>query len=273
MYPSYHSVKSPDGIDIYYEKILGKKEITVVLLHGLGGELTAWNEEREKLTKKGFSTIAIDLRGHGFSGRPHDPAQYEMSYFVQDVEEVIKVEHVEKYILVGHCFGGMVTLSYVTSSTQKPLGIILVDTSYKAPFLSTLHADPILLQKMFKILASVTPDTHKNEQVDFSFFQGTTDFSISRLLSDILRTSLKSYFLLCEVIVGFNILDLLQKISVPTLIMEGTQDHIMPPAIAQELNGRIKNSEMVYIKGGNHIVIINNPGEVAGNIVQFLKQL
>ncbi|MBI2622701.1 MAG: alpha/beta fold hydrolase, partial [Candidatus Levybacteria bacterium] len=87
------------------------KKRYLVFLHGLGSDLTAWKSERETLRNLGFPTLALDLRGHGLSGRPDNESAYELGNFVKDVLSVLEKEGIEKPVLVGHCFGGMVAIA------------------------------------------------------------------------------------------------------------------------------------------------------------------
>src|SRR3989344_1665595 len=104
-------IKSFDGVKINYE-VSGKNENCLVFLHGLGGDLNAWKNERKFFKKKNISTIAIDLRGHGKSERPKSYESYGLDKFAMDVYFVLKKKRKKKFILVWHCFGGIVSMNF-----------------------------------------------------------------------------------------------------------------------------------------------------------------
>jgi pimeloyl-ACP methyl ester carboxylesterase len=264
-------LKSFDGTKIYYEvRGDGKRKNCLVLLHGLGGDLTAWDKEVEYFNSEGLSTIAIDLRGHGLSGRSKKSEFYKFTNFARDVVEVMKKEGFKKYSLIGRCFGGMVSLFLEAKYPKSSNNLILVDTSYKPPrFVEPVVRNPYLF-KIFRLITKIVPDLRLKGHVNFDNFIGTNDIDLRRIISDVLHVSLKSYLLISENLVGYNAIDLLDKISVPTLVIEGKEDTIFPPEIAEKLKERIENSEIGYIDKANHILVINNPLDLAREIERFL---
>ena len=102
-------IKSSDGTHINYEISRTKKNNHwLIFIHGAGGDLTAWRKERYFFHKKGYSTIAIDLRGHGKSERPKLLIDYSLDNFAQDVNTVLKHEKINNFSIISHCFGSMI---------------------------------------------------------------------------------------------------------------------------------------------------------------------
>lgn len=267
------SIKSFDGTTIYYEIDLSPHKKYLVFLHGLGGDLTAWNKERDGFRKLGYKTLALDLRGHGLSGRPKHIESYNMEYFTNDVIEILKKEKIEKPVIIGHCFGGMVTIALEGIHPGTSQALVLVDTSYKSPYFSGIVAHNILLNKIVSLITKHTPKKHLLKHTDYSKFFGTSDFDLKRILNDILHTSLRSYLLSVENILSYDAKTLLGKISVPTLIVEGANDLIFPPKVAEDLASRIKTAELDFIPNANHILVLNNPLDLVTTITRFLKKI
>ena len=105
-------IKSFDGTQINYDISKKESDSYLVFIHGVGGDLAAWKKERNLFHKKGYSTIAIDLRGHGKSGRPKLLKDYNLKFFARDIQTVLKHEKIKDFSIVGHCFGGMVTMIF-----------------------------------------------------------------------------------------------------------------------------------------------------------------
>ena len=112
-------LKSFDGTKIYYNYSRGSKEPTLVFLHGIGGNWTVWKKEIEFFQKEGFSTIALDLRGHGMSEAPEPEERYKISYFSKDVHAILKKENITYFVLIGHSLGGAVALTYCQLYSQN----------------------------------------------------------------------------------------------------------------------------------------------------------
>ena len=102
---------APDGVPIAtYD--LGDPDGPVVLaVHGFASSAyanwiaTGWVRE---LNRAGYRVLAIDQRGHGRSGKPHDPAAYSMALLVQDVQTVLDTYLIDEAVYVGYSLGARV---------------------------------------------------------------------------------------------------------------------------------------------------------------------
>lgn len=261
-----------DGATIHYHVSYGKKKKWLIFLHGLGGDLTAWRKERRYFDSLGLSTIALDLRGHGLSQRSQEKDFYKLTNFAKDISVLIQAEKIDDCVLVGHCFGGMVSISFGATFPQLPTSLILVDTSYRPPFISSNFVERTFLKIILDLFAMYLPNFKEKGHANFLKFTNTPDLSSRRLLSDILHTSLRSYLLICENMIDYNAQALLSKIIKPTLVIDGTADSIFPPDVAEAIKERIKRSELDLIEGANHILILNNPADLNESIHSFLKK-
>ncbi|HBQ50513.1 hypothetical protein A3B42_00390 [Candidatus Daviesbacteria bacterium RIFCSPLOWO2_01_FULL_38_10] len=264
--------ESFDGAKIYYHKTEKDKNKWLVFLHGFGGDLTAWSKERSYFSKLGISTIALDLRGHGLSEKSDKKDFYKLENFAKDLKELLKIESINNAVIIGHCFGGMVAIYFQAKFPNNSKGLVLVDTGFKPPFISNNPVAKVFADYLIRLLQSL-PDIKVAGHADFNKFQGTNDINFQRILSDILHTSLRSYLLLCSNFIKLDAGKLLDKIIVPTLVVEGTKDSIFPMEIAKYLHKRIETSELDLIEGANHIIVINNPVELEESIAEFLKKI
>ncbi|MBI2033283.1 MAG: alpha/beta hydrolase, partial [Candidatus Levybacteria bacterium] len=267
------SVQSHDNISIYYEiDFIHNCKNYLIFLHGLGGDLTAWKNERDAFRALGYPTLALDLRGHGLSEHPHTEKAYHLDNFARDVLTIMEKEKVKKAVIVGHCFGGMIALTLEGKHPKTSDSLILVDTSYKAPSWGAVFAHHILLTKILNLLANHAPNVGSPGHTDYSKYIGSSDFNAYRIYHDLMNTSLRTYFLICEQLTQYDATTLLKKILIPTLVIEGGKDSIFPPHIAQELSDRLKTSHMELIPNANHVLVINNPKDVVKDIYKFLKK-
>ena len=267
-------IKSFDGATIHYEVIrLDNQKPCLFFLHGLTGNLTAWKEERKFFEDLGISSIAMDLRGHGKSGRSNDLAFYKMENFVKDVLSVIKNEKFEKYVIVGHCFGGMVSILLESKYPKTGECLVLVDTSYKPPAFEEPIKKNIFFEYIFNLMTKNIPSMVLKGYVNYDDYVGTGDLNMRRIGHDILHTSLKTFLAISGELQEYDASKLLGKIEIPTLIIEGEKDIIFPPPIAEYLQKRIKGSYLEIMPGENHVVVINNPMDLSREIYGFLEAL
>ena len=119
--PSYGNFfESFDGTKIYYEEIGAGKPI--VLLHGFIVNATMWKIDlRQKLVKAGYRVIVPDLRGNGYSDKPHDEKMYANEAEVKDIRALMKHLKIAKYDLMGYSRGSILAAKLMTkdSSVQK----------------------------------------------------------------------------------------------------------------------------------------------------------
>ena len=127
--PTPQSVMSPDGIPIATYDLGDPDGPVVVAVHGFASSASAnwiatgWVRE---LHRAGYRVIAIDQRGHGRSGKPHDPAAYSMDLLVQDVRTVLDTYLIDEAAYVGYSLGARVgwhaSLSGAHTITRAVLG-------------------------------------------------------------------------------------------------------------------------------------------------------
>ena len=263
-----------DNSKIFYKNFPdGKKKTTLILLHGLGGDMEAWMKDVEIFQKLGYSVIAVDLRGHGRSERPADENSYNFKRFAQDVVEIIEQEKVRSPIVLGHCFGGVIAMMIELYFPKVLKALILIDTTYKPHFLAKGFSEHASLQYLLRVAIKLAPTIHDASVRDYEPFVGTKDIDIRRLWGDITHTSLKSYLLASELLINMPAEKFLEKITVPTLVVEGIEDTIFPLELAAVMYERIKHSAIDFIEDANHILVLNNPGELAATVDRFVENL
>lgn len=268
-------LSSFDGTRIFYDYHKGKKE-TLIFIHGWPLNHTVWDKEVKYCRKKNYGTIIVDLRGHGKSDKPSDINAYHINNFARDISEIIKRINIKKPVLVGHSFGGMIVLKFVEIFPKKVKAIILIDTSFESPL------KDILLFKFFKL----TPITnyllqfigkHKSlqkkyfKEVEFSRLKKHSDFFY--WLKGARQTALGSIIACLKEMLEFDESKILNKIRIPTLILEGEKDKKIPKKVAIKMYKKIKGSKLVVIKKGTHDTNIKNSGQINRAITTFLLDL
>lgn len=119
--------KDVNGAKIYY-KTIGQGEPILFLHGGPGLEHSYFLPHFNELAKK-YKLIFFDYRGHGKSDGDIDSAHIQLSYFVKDVEEMRKAFGIERVILVGHLFGGLLAESYALQYPSHVQSLILISPS------------------------------------------------------------------------------------------------------------------------------------------------
>jgi pimeloyl-ACP methyl ester carboxylesterase len=113
-------VEATDGIRIAYERV--GQGPPVLLVHGFASskeqnwKSTGWYGS---LTEAGFSVVAIDNRGHGESGKPHDPLFYSHDRMAEDVATVMDAAGIKSAPYVGYSMGGLIGLRFLALFPER----------------------------------------------------------------------------------------------------------------------------------------------------------
>src|SRR5262245_28054830 len=118
-----------DGVAVSYED-LGHGE-PLVLLHGVTESRESWHEAGyvEQFMRRGRRLILVDGRGHGRSGKPHDPAAYSGRSRAADVIAVLDHAGIGRAALMGYSMGGVVALA-AASCHPKRVGSLIVNGAH-----------------------------------------------------------------------------------------------------------------------------------------------
>jgi pimeloyl-ACP methyl ester carboxylesterase len=100
----------------------------LVLVHGFGGAKEDFSDQLDDLARD-HRVVTLDLRGHGESDGPEDPARYSLDRFAADLSNVLDALDIDSCWLLGHSMGGMIVRRFVLASPQRVDALILMDTS------------------------------------------------------------------------------------------------------------------------------------------------
>ncbi len=262
------SVKSFDGTRIAYS-VKRKGKVFFVFIHGLGSDYTVWKKITNFISEKGYSTIAIDLRGHGHSERPQKKEAYILDNFARDINEVLLKEKVKKFVICGHCYGGVVAITFQKLFPNKAEAYVLISTTSKAPnSMKLLTMNPLALA-LHRLMPREAEKKHRN----FDIYIGTGDWDVKRLYSDITTTSIKSWFSTFRSMSKFDGRQSLMTMDKPCLILAGEKDSILRIKESKKIHSLVKRSELKIIPNENHIIPITNLQAIQREIALFLDSL
>ena len=269
-------------IEIYYED-LGSGQ-PVVLIHGFPLSGHSWEKQTAMLLDNGFRVIAYDRRGFGASSQPS--SGYDYDTFAEDLDKLMTTLDLRDAVLVGFSMGtGEVTRYLSTFGSERVSRAILIGSI--PPFLLKTDDNPEGVdQSVFdEIKAAIVKDRPSYFTTFFENFYNTDKLgggilSTARITDEAVQMS-------WNVAVGASAIatlkcvdtwltdfrDDLPKIDVPTLIIHGDADRILPLASTSErLPQLIKNSRLVVINDGPHAIGWTHADEVNPEILKFLRE-
>ena len=262
------------GVEIYYEVCPALAGAPILFfLHGLGGDVDAWRLVRDPLLTRGFSTIAMDLRGHGYSGHPTSTSAYKMELLLRDILAVLEAEQVEKVVMVGHSGGAVLALRFTLQHPSKLAGLVLLAGSYAPPHYLRSHVLRHISNTLIATGAWLSPKATAPWHSPYPVGKHHKEYEMRGLVRTIYHNSLRSYLLILQQLADVNLKDDLGRITAPTLIVAGEKDGIYPVTLSHYMHERIAGSTLAIVKNANHVLILNNPREVVDLIIPFAKEL
>lgn len=270
-----------DQCPIFYRYSKGKTNQTLIFLHGVGGNWTVWKKELEYFEKKGYSTLALDLRGHGKSGCPHEFKSYSLPHFSRDIYGLLQHEKIKNFSLIGHSLGGGIIINYLMRYKGKsPSSAVLIESCSVYPF---THDRILMLNPYLVELLRYIERKRELRKEQFPHFQ---DVDLSEesfganfhLISHLLHlTPLQSVIRVLDNVEEFvhknkrRIEFTLENLSIPLLLVAGEKDTIVPIKFSKIIKKLYSKAHMKILKNADHRVIINDASEVNGVLYSFLQ--
>jgi len=257
-----------NGIEVYYE-LHGAGE-PLLLIMGLGANATAWFYQVPEFSKQ-YQVIAFDNRGAGRSAKPNEP--YTIPQMADDAAGVLEGLGIESANVFGMSLGGMVAQELTLRHPEKVRTLVLGGTMAGGP--SAVRAGPDFVQQM--IAAAVMPlEQALTTGMKFLYSEAFLEANRERLLKRALENAplmAPPYALQRQLmaVMTFNTHERLHDIRVPTLILTGTQDKIVPAANSRILAERIPGARLVEFEGAGHGFIVECAEETNRAVLEFLE--
>jgi non-heme chloroperoxidase len=265
-----------DGVRLFY-KDWGQGQ-PVVFSHGWPLNADAWDEQLMFLASNGYRAIAHDRRGHGRSSQPW--AGNDMDHYADDLSDLIEALDLRDVVLVGHSTGGGEVTRYVgRHGTGRVARVVLVDAI--PPLMLKTDANPggLPIEVFDAIRAGVAGNRSQYfkdlavpfygaNRADNTVTQGTLD--MFWLWS--MQAGIKAAYDCIEVFSETDLTDDLARIDVPTLIVHGDDDQIVPIADSALLSAKIvPNAILKVYPGGPHGLTSTHKDQLNADILEFLR--
>ena len=237
------------GLKINYKDFGNKKGTPIIYLHGWGQNIQMM-EPIAKPFEETHRLIILDLPGFGLSDEPE--TAWTLEEFVEMLKAFIIELKIERPNLIGHSFGGKISLLYASKYDIDKL--MLLASPYKVKI-----KKPSLKVKILKKAATLPGLGNLAEKMKKHL--GSTDYKNA---SPIMREILVKH-------VNTDLTENAQKIKCPTFIIWGTNDEAVPVEDAYELEKLIKDSGLSIYEGCTHYAYLERLGQTNAIIKTFIK--
>lgn len=258
---------------IYYRMNEFKSDrLTLVFVHGVSGSSSAWIPY-EKVFENKYNILTYDIRGHGKSKKYPNHSDYEIKNFVEDLHSLLLHLNIKKIILISNSFAALVHFEYIKLYRDTVLANVFTSPEVyleKTPMAKIVR--PVLHVFTHKVLPVLPFNPRPRGHVDYKNHINSTDWNIKRNIADMKNTGIHAHFYsLGQSLVPDKKYDL-EKINVPTLIMHGEKDTMIPMKNSITMSKEIKNSVFISIPYVDHNTVHNGVKVISEAILSFLEK-
>jgi non-heme chloroperoxidase len=270
-------VTTKDGTQIFY-KDWGTGPV-VVFSHGWPLSSDAWEDQMMFLSERGYRTVAHDRRGHGRSSQPW--SGNDMDTYADDLAAVFEALDLRDAVVVGHSTGGGEVARYIgRHGTSRLSKAVLVGAITPVMLKSASNPNGTPIETFDGIRKGVATDRSQFYKDLSVLFYGANrpGAQVSQGLRDFfwlqcMQGSLKAEY---DCIKQFSEQDFhedLKKFNIPTLIVHGDDDQIVPIAASAMLSAKIiKNAKLKVYPGGSHGLTSVQKDQYNADLLAFIKE-
>ncbi|WP_342600796.1 alpha/beta hydrolase [Psychrobacillus sp. FSL H8-0483] len=250
------------GVKVYVEDVNPEGKKTILFIHGWPLNHNQFEYQFNVLPAMGYRCIAIDWRGYGNSDKPI--SGYNFDRLADDVHAVISTLQLKDFTLAGHSTGGAISIRYMARYQGYGVSkLVLIDAQSPSSvqeevantfITETLNDRPNMLRRL----------------TDIFFFQYITAPLSDWFFQLGLQAAGWSTAAVMMSLRDENVYNDLGKILVPTLIIHGIHDKVVPFKNAQETNKLIKNSQLVPFQYSGHAPFYEERDKFNQLLIQFI---
>lgn len=258
-----------NGININYQ-IDGKDDAaeTVVLINGLADDLESWGFQVPDFVEAGFRVLSFDNRGIGKSDRPAGP--YSSKMLADDAKALVDQLGITNFHLMGVSMGGMISQEYALAYPGDLKSVTLACTYGTADaFCQTMFAmwgdlaraiDVPFVMRDVMLWAFTGPffEDRPDDAAEFADAMAQLDMGVEPYLAQL------------AVIQNHDALGRVGEIKVPTMVLAGEEDILIPVRLSKRLHKAIPSAQWATVPGG-HACLWETPDPFNKTFIDFVR--
>jgi 3-oxoadipate enol-lactonase len=256
-----------NGIRINYETS-GQTGPTLVLVHGLGGNLRQWDAQRTALAPS-CRVVVPDLRGHGGSDKP--PGPYSVKLWADDLAALCRDLKIERCVAVGASIGAAVVFQLAADQPRLVQGVVSVGGFPSLPPAGkdrmTQRVAAVEQGGMAAVVeailsAALGPSTHAHQPSLVGLSRAT-----------LLDNDPAAYAASTRAVIGADVGPLLPAVRCPTMLVFGAEEMVAPLPAQTALKRALPHAALAAIPNAGHLPFLEQPAAFNAALMQFLASL
>ncbi len=262
------AVAKVNGIELTY-KLDGDGEETIVLINGLADDLETWALQIDDFLAAGYRVLRFDNRGIGASSKPAGP--YSSKMLADDAKALVDALGVSGFHLMGVSMGGMIAQEYALSYPGDLRSVTFACTyAAPGPFCSRMFAMWADMAAVLGVPFVMRDVTLWAFTVPF-FEQRGADLAEFETAMRYMDQPVHAYLAQLASIQNHDTTDRLGQITVPSLVMAGEEDILIPVSLSRRIHEAIPGSQWATTKGG-HGCVWEHPAEFNKTFLDFVQR-
>ena len=277
--PRYHGryIQGAGGAKLFVEETGDSTKQAILWIHGYCQSHLAWDKQFEDdiLTSQ-FHMVRMDLRGHGLSDKLTDPEAFmESKTWADDIHMVITTLNLKKPVLAGWSYGGYIMCDYLRHYDQENLGgLIFIDAATE---MGRKEASSMMGGEFLALIPGFFADDyvrgvaalqHLMEMLTYQELDLQTFYFLIGINAITLPASRKAMFSR-----KLDNKELLGKITLPTLIVQGKNDRVILPAFADFIAHHIPHAARVDYENCGHMPFVEVVDRFDADVMKYMNTM
>lgn len=256
-----------DGTSIYWEEEGSGPPLLLIM--GLGYSSAMWFRVRPLLAERA-RVLIFDNRGVGKSDVPEPP--YSIPAMASDAIAVLDAAGIESAHVVGVSMGGTIAQELALTFPDRVRSLVLACAACGGP--NAVVAEPEVLEAL-AARAAMTPEEGVRVMIPFIYDPATPEERIEEDIEVRLRhyPTPQGYVGQLQAVLGYETYQRLGDIDVPTLVIHGRSDRLVPHGNGEDLARRIRGARFVSLPDASHIFFTDQPAAAHAAIEGFLDEV
>ncbi len=266
-------VRVEPNVKIYVEDLNPEGSKTILFIHGWPGSHNLFEYQFDQLPQMGYRCIGIDTRGFGNSDKPWKG--YNFNRLADDVKCVIDTLKLHDITLAGHSNGGAIAIRYMARHNGYGISKLALFAAV-APSLIKRTNFPygLEIETVLQLIHGTYTDRPKmlHDFGDIFFYQHITQAFSDWFFQLGLQAAGWATAAIANTWIDEVLFSDLRKINVPTLIIHGIHDKVVPFELGEVQNKDIKNSRLIPFNYSGHGVFYDQKDKFNEELVRFIDE-